>query len=51
MMPLVTLDKDRSKELNKYFDSKKAYIQIALIVAGVIVVLIVYRKFKNTYTT
>ena len=50
MMPLVTIDNERSKELNKYFDSKKAYLQVALIVIAVIVVLIVFKKFKSTYT-
>ena len=50
MMPLVTIDEERSKELNKYFDSKKAYLQVGLIVISVIVVLIMYRKFKSTYT-
>lgn len=51
MMPLVTLDEERSKELNKYFDSRKAYIQLAVVIVSVVFVLIVYRKFKNTYTS
>ena len=50
-METTNLDKETSKGLDRYFNSKKFYLQIGLTVAGVIVVLIVYHKIKRQYTS
>lgn len=45
------VDEEKSKELNKYFNSKKFYLKIGLVIFSVVCVLIVYQKIKRKYTS
>jgi hypothetical protein len=42
----MTLEKEDSKKLEKYFETKKLYVKLGLLVLGIIVVVYLFRKMK-----
>jgi len=46
----MELDKEQKKELDKYFETKKLYIRLGLLVVGIIVAVYLFKKMKVEYT-
>ena len=44
------LEPEDNKKLEKYFNTKKSYIQLALLILGMIVVFFLFKKMKVDYT-
>jgi len=44
------LEPEDNKKLEKYFNTKKSYIQLALLILGMIVVFFLFKKMKVEYT-
>lgn len=42
----MALEKEDSKKLEKYFETKKLYVKLGLLIVGVIIVVYLFRKMK-----
>ncbi len=49
-MKEIDKDKEKEKQLDSFFDNKKLYMRIALILFGGIIVFYLFRKMKQEYT-
>lgn len=43
-------DNENKPNTKDYFDTKKFFIKFALILGGLILIVVVFRKVKNDYT-
>jgi hypothetical protein len=43
------LDKEQKKALDKYFETKKLYIRLGLLVVGIIIAVYLFKKMKVEY--
>jgi hypothetical protein len=42
----MKIEKEDSKKLEKYFGTKKFYLQLGMLIVGIIVVVYMFRKMK-----
>ena len=42
----MALEKEDSKKLEKYFESRKLYFKLGLLIVGIIIVVYLFRKMK-----
>lgn len=47
---MAALEKEESKELDKFFQTRKTILRIALVVIGAFIVAILFRKMKQDYS-
>jgi hypothetical protein len=45
----MTLEKEDSKKLEKYFTTKKLYMKLGLLLLGIIIVVFLFKKMKVEY--
>lgn len=45
----MALEKEDSKKLEKYFETKRLYVKLGLMIVGIIVVVYFFRKMKVEY--
>lgn len=42
----MALEKEESKKLEKYFETRKLYIKLGLMLLGIIIIVYLFRKMK-----
>ena len=45
----MALEKEEENELEKFFEARKTYVRIGLILFGAFVVFLMYRKMRQEY--
>jgi len=45
----MALEKEDSKKLEKYFETKKLYMKLGLLIVGIIIVVYLFKKMKVEY--
>ena len=47
----MTLEKEESNKLEKYFTTKKLYMKLGLLLLGVVIVVFLFKKMKVEYVS